>query len=87
MSWNKVTTQCVLFCRESKSLRKGSRLEKIEVQLSDVNEYAITNPQSQRVVVKGSVREKLAPGLTIKSSHIRIGEPIGQGNLVNLKYY
>ena len=52
------------------------------MQLADVNEYAVTNPQSQHVAVKGSVREKLPPGLTIKSSHIRIGESIGQGTCI-----
>ena len=50
-----------------------------DVQLTDLNEYTTTNPQ--HVVVKGSIKHKLPPGLTIKSSHIRIGEPIGQGNL------
>ena len=72
----------LLFCRETKPSQKGLRLNKAEVQLADVNEYAVTIPQSQHVVVKGSVREKLPPGLTIKSSHIRIGESIGQGTCI-----
>ena len=50
------------------------------IQLADVKEYAIT----QHVVVKGSVRENFPPGLTIKSSHIRIGESIGEGNIIKV---
>ena len=54
------------------------------MQLTGVNEYVITNLWLQHVAVKGSVREKLPPGLTIKSSHIRIEETIGQGEPIKL---
>lgn len=68
------------------SLHKDGRQNKIEMQLT--NEYAITN-RPQCVVMTDSVRENLPPGLTIKSSHIRIGESIGQGNVkyvINFDY-
>ena len=73
-------------CRESRSLHKHPRLDKPDSQLTDVNEYAITVTNPQHVVVRGSIREKLPPGLTIKSSHIRIGESIGQGNIKKKDY-
>ena len=72
----------IIFCRETKPSQDSLGLNKAEVQLADVNEYAVTIPQSQHVVVKGSVREQLPPGLAVKSSHIRIGESIGQGTSV-----
>ena len=70
---------------ESRSLCKHPRLDKTDnsaIQLADVNEYAISVTNPQHVAVKESLREKLPPGLTIKSSHIRIGESIGQGTII-----
>ena len=66
----------------AKSLYGRSRHSDINIQLSTdhIND-------SQHVVMRGSVRKKLPPGLTIKSSHIRIGESIGQGKATYKLYY
>ena len=34
---------------------------------------------TQHVMVKGSIREKLPPSLNIKSANLRVLDPIGQG--------
>ena len=73
-------------CRENRLLHKHPRLDKADIQLTEVNEYAVTVTNPQRVIVRGSIREKLPPALTIKSSHIRIGKSIGQGNIKKTEY-
>ena len=83
-----IVTHFAIACRENRLLHKHPRLDKADIQLTDVNEYAVTVPVTnpQRVTVRGSIREKLPPALTIKSSHIRIGKSIGQGNIKKTGY-
>ena len=49
-----------------------------------------TNPSStgntQHVTVKGSIREKLPPSLSIKSVNLRVLDPIGQGSYRYLQF-
>ena len=76
-----IVTHFAIACRENRLLHKHPRLDEADIQLTDVNEYAVTVTNPQRVIVRGFIREKLPPALTIKSSHIRIGKSIGQGNI------
>ena len=48
---------------------------------------ADAQPLTDIIAVKGSdsAEQKFPPELTIKSSHIRIGETIGEGNRIQIK--